>query len=94
MRTAVFVLLGSMILLPLVSAQGQDTTVSGPDVLKSIGPQEPYQDAPLAAIIVAGTVAIVILRGLHQEDGTLPVPSIHGEEAEPDDDVANVGNDE
>lgn len=41
--------------------------VSGPDILKGIGPTEPRTDNPIAAGITAIGVAAVILRGLRMD---------------------------
>ncbi len=41
--------------------------VSGPDILKGIGPTEPRTDNPVAAGVTAVAVAAVILRGLRKD---------------------------
>jgi hypothetical protein len=61
-----------VVLVCLSAATGASTgadlaNVSGPDILKSIGPTEPRTDNPVAAGVTAVAVAAVILRGLWKD---------------------------
>lgn len=68
-RKALFVVVVLVCLSTVtVSSTGAElANVSGPDILKGVGPTEPRTDSPMAAGVTAVAVAAVILRGLRKD---------------------------